>query len=523
MPIFHSHRPIPFASVRPSSPSSPRRGGRVPFILGVTAAVMLPALGFGQGTGGRTVTYTGQGTNDNLQVVTNWVGSNAAAVPDWSDNEGTGSYRFAGTDAILFPSLSSLTPGGQTRLNPILAVTNNNNLGATTYTLRAVTFAEGAGGYTFTAATGLSLTLGDSTDPVENPQNSGLLSNSSLSAQTFNLPVRFRFGTVDAAAGPIVFGQTVNVGNNLVDAVNNLTVSGSSTVTVTGALLGNGTETSLGGALIKEGTGALILNGNSAAWNGRIVIKEGVVQVGSGNALGSAIGRTTLAGETATGRVQFGTLSTGTTVIGENFFLGGRSLATTPHLVNTAGNFNLTGNLILEEGGTEYGLTSESGLLTVSGAINYGSAAGETNLHLSGASEGVLSSNLGAAAPGISVIKEGSGTWTLSGANTYTGATQVNAGRLNIKAGQTGGGDVLVGDLATLGINLGAPGQTLNAASFTLGSGVGGTLAFDLGNFGTPTLPVITTSSLTINGTSTIALQAGGLSVGLVPLIDYSG
>ena len=76
------------------------------------------------------------------------------------------------------------------------------------------------------------------------------------------------------------------------------------------------------------------------------------------------------------------------------------------------------------------------------------------------------------------ITKVGAGTWTLTGTNTYTGPTIVDAGTLAIAGGTSGtaAANILVApanaDTATLSI---ATGATLNSALFLIGSNAGAT------------------------------------------------
>lgn len=475
--------------------------------------------------------------NGNFQNGPNWQNfpSTPAVTgpPDFSDGEttSTGAYAAAGTDSILFPALSTLGGVGQLNLVINLNGANAGNTGTVNYTLRSISFDSGAGGYTFQTNTNPAsvFVLGDSTDPVANPQNTGNIVNNSTATQTFNLGVNFRFGKIDAAEGQIIFTKAVNIGNNLVGANNNVTIDGSSlipgqsVVTFSGPLTGLGTDTSAGGGLIKNGTGSLVLSGDNSAWNGRIQINDGTVVVNSAASLGSSAGRTTLAGGFSSGLVQLNNSGTNPISIAENFYVGGRSTSGLPQFVNSAGNFTLAGAIHLQNGGSEFGFRSDAGSLTVAGPIDYDTVSGATTARLSGAGNGVVSSNLGTGNLPISVVKDGTGTWTLSGSNAYTGSTQINGGRLNLSTSQSGGGSLSVGDTATLGLSLGAAGQTLNASTFSLGTNTGATLEIDLGAFGGSSTPVITTGTFDTHGTNLIIVKGTGLSVGSIPLISYSG
>lgn len=495
----------------------------------MSAGALLPTLSFGAGA---VWYWTGNG-NANLQNGPNWANASfvqqTGGVLDFSDGQGTGTANGAGADQLIFPSTETIytsSTGAPLTFNTTKTAIAINapgapNNGTTFHTWQSITFEEGTLGFTIGPLATVPFILGDSTDPLSNPGNTGFIANLSTATQTFNQPVRFRFGGVNADAGPVTFQQAVNVGHDLAAATNNLTIAGSSFVTINGALQGLGDDTSLGGAVIKGGTGTLNLNGINSAWNGRILINDGSVLVGTSTALGSTVGRTTIAGGSNAGRLSFSTPGPAALAVAENLHLEGRVTTNAPQVINLAGETNLTGAIVLDAGGEEYGFRTDAGLLTVAGSVSYGTTTGATNLRLSGAGNGVIASNLGT--PGISVVKDGAGTWSLTGANAYTGTTTVNAGQLNIAATQTGGGDFTVNDLATLGVKLSGSGQSLVTSTLTLGAATGGILTLDLGNFASTTVPAVTTSILTTNGTNTVTVAAAGLTVAAYPLIGYSG
>lgn len=484
-----------------------------PLILAAALSTLLPVI-----SQAATKSWAGAG-NLNLQN-----------GPNWSPN-GTPDF----VDTTTQPSPDNTSPQTDTLIfntnivqNAVAtsATINLNALGsAAPYTLQSITFGSASIPFTFNTNASQTITFGDSTSNTPTGTNTGGLTNNGAATHTFNLPLNFRFGTIDAAAGNFTFGPaaTINVGASSNVAGRDLFITGAvgRTVTVNGVLAGTGDDVSAGGTLTKMGDGALLLNGNSVLWHGRIIVTGGALRVTNSGSLGSNQGRTVLSGGGANGRVEF----TGGINVVENFHLGGRSSSTLPALVNTSGNNNLSGQVVLDAGGDEYGIDSTAGTLTLSGPISYGTATGATTLRLSGAGNGVIQSDLGTGGLGISVVKEGAGTWTLNGANAYTGSTTVTAGRLNISAGQTGGGALHADDGATLGITVLAPNQSLVASSFTLGATTGASLALDLGTFGSTTAPaVLDVGALTVNGTAgsnILSLKASGLGLGLFNLIDY--
>jgi len=122
---------------------------------------------------------------------------------------------------------------------------------------------------------------------------------------------------------------------------------------------------------------------------------------------------------------------------------------------------------------------------------------------------------------GGALTKSGPGSLTLTGTNTYTGATTVSNGTLVVSAAQSGGGSFTVKDGATLGVALSAGQPTLAASALTLGSLNGATNSFALPN-GNPVAPVINVGTLTLNGVNGVAVAGTGLTNGQFSLIKYS-
>ncbi|RYD83318.1 MAG: hypothetical protein EOP84_08075, partial [Verrucomicrobiaceae bacterium] len=473
------------------------RGRGARFILTSLAVMLVPTL-----VVGADVTRTWDATDNNGAPTTN---NNFYSNLNWdSDIRPT----FTGnTDSLVFDGANS----GST-------IALNINGGLSSYLVKSITF--NAGTYTITG--GQNLTFGDATTSVN---NTGNLTNNTPNLQTLNpaAVVSFSFGTINAAAGGITFGGSseINIGNQSAAAGRDVTVDGNFNVTINRMITGLGTDISEGGALIKNGAGTLFLQGDSPSWGGRITINAGVLQINKSNALGSSDGRTTITGGSDTGRLQL----TGGINVGENLYLGGRLAGSTAaHLVNVGGNNTISTPIRLQAGGSEFGISSNSGSLTINNNIDYDTVSGPTNLTLGGAGIGIVAGKIGVGARPISIIKTGSGTWTFSGANNdYTGSTQIAGGRLNLNTSQVGGGAISVADGSTLGISVSAAGQTLNTSDLILGSVTGATLALDLGGFGNTTAALVNATNLTINGASTLQLSAGGagLGIGQFPLIQY--
>jgi len=156
---------------------------------------------------------------------------------------------------------------------------------------------------------------------------------------------------------------------------------------------------------------------------------------------------------------------------------------------------------------------------------------------LTGVGDGVIASDLPA---GLRVIKQGSGTWRLAGANVHTGATSITAGTLLIDGSTAAASAVSVSSGATLGgtgtvhgavsVAAGgilAPGQQNAIGTLTLASAQldGATLVFDLQDPADgPSDKLIVTGAFNTAAPTTLVLNmpAEGLPAGIYTLATYA-
>ena len=117
------------------------------------------------------------------------------------------------------------------------------------------------------------------------------------------------------------------------------------------------------------------------------------------------------------------------------------------------------------------------------------------------------------------LTKNSAGTLILSGANTYTGPTVVNGGKVEMGSSYTGGGSVSLADTTGLGITIASAGGSLNLASLALGNSVN--LDLNVGPYGYAGVALVHATNLALNGTVTINLLAGNLSAGSMKLITF--
>ena len=239
--------------------------------------------------------------------------------------------------------------------------------------------------------------------------------------------------------GPISLGAASTIGSD----ADLLTISGSITTNgYTTTFTGTGTTHVTGsvsgpGAVVKTGDGTLILSAANS-YNHTTTVSGGVLNVRNSSALGAAGTGTTV---NSGGELQ---VQGGITIGVEALTLNGSGASGDGALRNMSGNNSWAGNITL---GSNSRIASDAGQLILSGTIS--NASNGSALSVGGAGNTLVT---GVIAGNGNLIKDGSGTLTLQGANTYTGTTVANGGTVHVTGslnGNTGtaltfGGDATV-------------------------------------------------------------------------------
>lgn len=193
-------------------------------------------------------------------------------------------------------------------------------------------------------------------------------------------------------------------------------------------LLTNGSTGALG--LVKQGAESLTLN-TANTYTGPTNLETGNLVVQNGNALGSGV--VNIRNRNGGMRVEGNITVPNNLVVSNDATTAG---AVGYAVANASGNNVLSGNISLIDGGGHALFKSLAGSMTLSGNVTNVYTA-VRNLILGGDSNeansvsGVISNGAAAAAT-TGVNKVDAGTWTLAGANTYTGATSVAGGILRV-------------------------------------------------------------------------------------------
>ena len=302
--------------------------------------------------------------------------------------------------------------------------------------------------------------------------------------------------TVDQSTNTSFAGEITGSGAFVKNGAGMLTLTGANTygggTTVNGGIL-RGTTTSLqgdivtnaavyfyqattgtyagtmsgSGSMLVTGGGTVILTGNSTYSGGTTVGVGNILQIGSGSTTGSIVGNVVALGTLAFNR------SDDIVFAGDISGIGGISLVG-PGAVTLTGNNTFTGDITV--GGTiRAGSDSELGpigniLRLAGGTVQATASFTSTRPFELASGTGTFDTNgndltLTGVVSGSGVLaKTGTGTLILSGANTYTGDTNVNAGILQLGAG----GSLLAGSvLNILGgtFDLNGAGQTVGELS----------------------------------------------------------
>ncbi|HEY3898205.1 MAG TPA: autotransporter-associated beta strand repeat-containing protein [Chthoniobacter sp.] len=387
-------------------------------------------------------------------------------------------------------------------------------------------------------------------------------------------------GTLDlvniGTAANNVFAQSVSNGVNgngtlEIDSANSITLSGAITSGTVGKL-----------ALTQTGTGTTILSSSGNTYTGATTINGGVLQIGTSTTAGSigassaiTIGNgaslnliklgptfansvTNSIGGAATVNINSAANLTLSGVLSDNTSSGetlaltlggaGTTLVTGNEAYTGATNVNAgtlqVGNGTLGNLGASTNVTIGSATLLIDLASG-GSFASNVKLNAAGSTLKAIETGTntlsGVISGSGSFIQSGTGTTLLSGADTYTGSTSVNAGILIVGNGSTGSlnsANVTVASGAILGFELGSGTSftsavklngstatmiTADSGSNTFSGAISGTGVFDQNGSGTAVLSATNTYTGATNVNAGTLEVDGSLAAGNAVKVSGSG
>jgi autotransporter-associated beta strand protein len=388
------------------------------------------------------------------------------------------------------PGISISLTSGQTS-----ALTIDGGANALRLNASGINIASGAGAFSLGNGSGTSniTAFNGNMAMVNNSSNTATLASDLVFATTFAGITNYNFN---------------GTGNWQVNANLRASNNGASAVTA----LGTGTVT-FSAANTYTGLTTIGSNGSAA-----------VIRATVSGALGS--GQIFIPGNGGSNRLELSggiTLSNALAVNGKNNVIGQPAA-----ILNVSGNNSLTGTVTVNVGGSHNTIQSDAGTLTLGAATALTSGAtGVRNVLFTGSGNiDVTGAITNGSSSGLVIEKQGSGTLTLGGTNTYTGTTTVSAGTLlangsltsNVTVttdGTIGGTGTITGNLQfNSGANLTITNLTealtvIGSVSFASGFGID-----DLAGIDWSSVDLFTPYTLLDNGTdfSTAGLDNFGIA-----------
>lgn len=329
-------------------------------------------------------------------------------------------------------------------------------------TFRINSAVQGAGGLTKTGTSRLILAGSNS-----------YLGTTTISGGTLQIGA-------DGSTGTLPPGDLVNNGTLRFDRTGTLTVpnniSGSGSITLDCPI----------------NAGTIVLSGNNS-FTGGVTVTSGALRITNSSALGGGTKTITMTNGT-NGSPQLRLDGSGGNIVLPDTIRFSTSNVN-GSIVNEAGDNILRGDFTLTSGGGDTRIFVNAGSLVLEGDMTPNTTG--RVLQLSGSGTGIASGVIrnGSATFIPAVTKNDGGTWTLAGANTFSGTTTVSGGTLKL-ANPLALGDTIGGTNVATGAKLDLNGQTGVVENITL---TGGTLANDSA-----------TSSSLASGVTGLTLTAGG-------------
>ncbi|HEX8912941.1 MAG TPA: autotransporter-associated beta strand repeat-containing protein, partial [Humisphaera sp.] len=448
--------------------------------------------------GPATLTLTNSATAETLTVTTT-----AGAVPATAYFQGSLDATWNAFDASPTPNSNWTTDAaGAANANQIPGTTTDVHLYASNataanlsttlgqnFTVKSLTVDGGSLNQPVSVASGgagaNTLTLAPAAGGV------GLLVAAGAGATTVTAPVALgsaQTWTNNSSATLTVSGPSLAIGTN------NLALGGTGNTVIAAPITGGGTITKTQGGGTSTTGGTVTISGNNAAFTGNVTVASGPLVITNGNALGVSPKTITVVPVTNPGSTPSLQLdgSGGNIVLPASLSFttsydalnGGVPIAGAGAVVNVAGNNTILGNFGLTSGGGGTTFLASAGSLTIAGNLNPTTTSRALYLRGNGTGtiSGVVANGSTAALP---VTRDaGTGTWVLSGANTYSGATSVTAGTLLANAPIVGTASSATGTGAVTASGAGTIGGTGGILG-TLTVNPGGTVAPGSGGIGT--------------------------------------
>jgi autotransporter-associated beta strand protein len=304
------------------------------------------------------------------------------------------------------------------------------------------------------------------------------------------------------------FNETLAIqgGGTIILGAGTITINPTLTDTFSGSISGSGGVT-------KANSGTQVLSGSSS-YTGVTTVSGGSLEVRHASALGaSGAGQGTTV---SSGAVL--TYSNATSMsVAEGLTLNGTGVSGIGGaLKNVSGSNTQTGAITL---GSSARIAATGGSLALEG--NIGGGSNVLYLGTDGGSISISSiiNGAGATQDGTttSIFKDGSGTLTLTGANTFTGDTRISAGKITVGSGGSlgSGSDVFLANAGTLEVNantaVASVQEWAGSNSGVIAIGTGATLTIDGANKGTLYQNSISgLGGLTMAGSGTTSLSLFG-------------